>query len=75
MGWGFGHEGLVVELTVCGFETLFVFGEVFGETFALGGDVDLSLVGDGYVEGKCASVAPVEWLVSTYYSEMRASAL
>src|ERR1700761_7370446 len=50
VGWSFGHEGFVVQLFVCGFEALFVFGEVFGEAFAFGGDVDLALVDDGYVK-------------------------
>ncbi len=61
VGGGFGHEGVVVELTVCGFEAFFVFGEVFGETLALGGDVDLALVDDGHVEvGGAAGVGAGE---------------
>ena len=35
---------------VGGGEALFEFGEVFGEALAFGGDVDLALVDDGYVE-------------------------
>ena len=35
---------------VGGGEALFVFGEVFGEALAFGGDVDLAFVDDGYVE-------------------------
>ena len=35
---------------VGGGEALFVFGEVFGEALAFGGDVDLAFVDDGYIE-------------------------
>ena len=52
VGGGFGHEGLVAELAFGGGKTFFILGEVFGEALALGGDVDLALVEDGYVEAR-----------------------
>ena len=46
-----------------GGEALFVFGEVFGEALAFGGDVDLAFVDDGYVEvGGAAGVGAGEGL-------------
>ena len=63
VGGGFGREGFVAELLVGGGEAFFVFGEVFGEALAFGGDVDLALVDDGYVEvGGAAGVGAGEWV-------------
>ena len=54
LGLGARDEGLVAELLFGGLQAFFVFGEVFGQAFALGGDVDLALVDDLDVEGGCA---------------------
>ena len=37
---GFGEEAFVAELALGGGDAFFVFGDVFGQAFALGGDVD-----------------------------------
>jgi hypothetical protein len=50
----------LVQLTFGGGESFFVFGEVFGEAFAFGGDVDLALVGELHQSPGGAGVAAGE---------------
>ena len=51
------------ELAVGGDEAFFVFGEVFGEALAFGGDVDVAFVEDGVQSksGRARVLLPYEW--------------
>ena len=50
LGRRFGEEAFVAQLALRGGQAFFVFGDVFGEALALGGDVDGALVDHGNVE-------------------------
>ncbi len=52
VGGSFADELVVGETGVVGSEELFVFGEVFAEALAFGGNVDLAFIEDGNVEAR-----------------------
>ena len=63
---GFGHEGFVVELALSCGEAFFVFGEVFGEALAFGGDVDLAFVDNRDIEVIQTSDDASKWLFDLF---------